>query len=91
MSGQIFLLYSIVVCTVFLKYDRSSLCTRSFSTALQYTALGRLSTVGSSDFDKIFENCYASCSFGLAKDISDDFGISIFFGSCVEKFEKQPF
>ncbi len=21
-----------------------------------------------SDFDKIFENCYASCSFGLAKD-----------------------
>jgi hypothetical protein len=25
--------------------------------------------LGSSDFDKIFENCYASCSFGLAKDI----------------------
>jgi hypothetical protein len=25
-------------------------------------------TVGSSDFDKIFENCFASCSFGLAKD-----------------------
>jgi hypothetical protein len=25
--------------------------------------------VGSSDFDKIFENCFASCSFGLAKDI----------------------
>jgi hypothetical protein len=25
--------------------------------------------VGSSDFDKIFENCFASYSFGLAKDI----------------------
>jgi hypothetical protein len=25
--------------------------------------------LGSSDFDKIFENCFASCSFGLAKDI----------------------
>jgi hypothetical protein len=27
------------------------------------------STLGSSDFDKIFENCFASCGFGLAKDI----------------------
>jgi hypothetical protein len=25
--------------------------------------------LGSSDFDKIFENCFASCGFGLAKDI----------------------
>ncbi len=25
--------------------------------------------LGSSDFDKLFENCYASCSFGLSKDI----------------------
>ncbi len=25
--------------------------------------------LGSSDFDKIFENCFASCSFGMAKDI----------------------
>ncbi len=25
--------------------------------------------LGSSDFDKIFENCFASCSFELAKDI----------------------
>jgi hypothetical protein len=25
--------------------------------------------VGSSDFDKIFENCFALCSFGMAKDI----------------------
>jgi hypothetical protein len=25
--------------------------------------------LGSSDFDKIFENCFASCSFGTAKDI----------------------
>ncbi len=25
--------------------------------------------LGSSDFDKIFENGYASCSFELAKDI----------------------
>jgi hypothetical protein len=24
-------------------------------------------TEGSSDFDKIFENCFSSCSFGLAK------------------------
>ncbi len=27
------------------------------------------STLGSSDFDKIFENCFASCGFGMAKDI----------------------
>jgi hypothetical protein len=27
------------------------------------------SILGSSDIDKIFENCFASCSFGLAKDI----------------------
>jgi hypothetical protein len=26
-------------------------------------------TLGSSDFDRIFENFHASCSFGLAKDI----------------------
>jgi hypothetical protein len=26
-------------------------------------------TLGSSDFDKILENCFASCAFGLAKDI----------------------
>jgi hypothetical protein len=26
-------------------------------------------TLGSSDFDKIFENCFASSSFELAKDI----------------------
>jgi hypothetical protein len=26
-------------------------------------------TVGSSDFDKIFENCFASWSFGMTKDI----------------------
>jgi hypothetical protein len=30
-----------------------------------------------SDFDKFFENCYASCSFGLAKDI-DDCGVYLF-------------
>ncbi len=28
-------------------------------------------TVGSSDFDKHFENCYALCSFRLSKDIVD--------------------
>jgi hypothetical protein len=27
--------------------------------------------LGSSDFDKIFDNCFASCSFGMAKDIQD--------------------
>jgi hypothetical protein len=52
-------------------------------------------TVGSSDFDKIFENCYASCSFGLAKDIKDYFrkGTFLYFvaflsflGFCVAKF-----
>jgi hypothetical protein len=51
--------------------------------------------LGSSDFDKIFENCFASCSFGLAKDISDYFRKGIFlnflvflsfFGFCVDKF-----
>jgi putative ribosome biogenesis GTPase RsgA len=26
-------------------------------------------TVGSSDFDKTFESCFASCNFELAKDI----------------------
>ncbi len=26
-------------------------------------------TLGSSDFEKFFENCFASCSFELAKDI----------------------
>ncbi len=29
----------------------------------------KLWAVRSSDFDNIFENCYASCNFGLAKDI----------------------
>jgi hypothetical protein len=33
--------------------------------------------VGSSDFDKNFENFYASCSFRLVKDIE------VFFGKCV--------
>jgi hypothetical protein len=36
------------------------------------------SIAGSSDFDKIFENCYAWCSFGLAKDILDCFRKGIF-------------
>ncbi len=26
-------------------------------------------TLGSSDFEKFFENCFGSCSFGLAKNI----------------------
>jgi hypothetical protein len=33
---------------------------------------------GSSDFDKSFENCYASCSFRLAKYLSDCFTKGIF-------------
>ncbi len=57
-------------------------------------------TLGSSDFDKIFENCYGSCSFGLAKDIQDCFikgsflyfvAFSIFYSSWFAKFEKRPF
>jgi hypothetical protein len=53
------------------------------------------SRVGSSDFDKIFENCFASCSFGMAKDIQDYFRKGIFlnflvflsfFGFWVDKF-----
>ncbi len=51
--------------------------------------------VGSSDFDKIFENCFASCSFGMAKYMQDYFRKGIFlnflmvlsfFGFCVDKF-----
>ncbi len=51
--------------------------------------------VGSSDFDKIFENCFASCSFGMEKDIQDYFRKDIFlnflmflsfFSFCVDKF-----
>jgi hypothetical protein len=34
--------------------------------------------LGCSDFDKIFENCYASCSFGLTKYIEDRFRMGIF-------------
>ncbi len=53
------------------------------------------SVIGSSDFDKIFENCFDSCSFGMAKDIQDYFRKGIFlnffmflsfFGFCVDKF-----
>jgi hypothetical protein len=33
------------------------------------TRRGTTCAFGSSDFDKIFENCFASCGFGLAKDI----------------------
>jgi hypothetical protein len=36
---------------------------------LQIKAHGAACGIGSSDFDKIFENGYASCSFELAKDI----------------------
>jgi hypothetical protein len=36
-------------------------------------------TRGSSEFDKIFDNCSASCSFRLAKDIYDDFKKVFFF------------
>jgi hypothetical protein len=48
--------------------------------------------LGSSDFDKIFQNCYASCSFESAKDLKDYFRKGIFlyclaflsfFGFCV--------
>jgi hypothetical protein len=37
--------------------------------------------IGHSDVDKIFEKCYASCSFGLAKDLKDCFrkGIFLYF------------
>ncbi len=54
--------------------------------------------LGSCDFDKIIENCYASCSFGLAKYIYvqkrnflNFLAFLSFFGSCVGKFEKRPF
>ncbi len=35
------------------------------------------------DFDKIFENCYASCSFVFAKDMYDCFRKGIFYIFCV--------
>jgi hypothetical protein len=31
------------------------------------------------NFDKILENCYASCSLGLAKDISDCFFVAFLY------------
>ncbi len=38
-------------------------------TILQWTAFTQVQyTLGSSDFVNIFENCYASCSFVMAKD-----------------------
>jgi hypothetical protein len=48
--------------------------------------------IGSSDFNKNFENCYAWCSFGLAKAtcIYDCFSKG-FFGSCVKKLVERPF
>jgi hypothetical protein len=43
--------------------------------------VNHMQALGSNDYDKILENCYASCSFGLAKDIEDSFitGILLFF------------
>jgi hypothetical protein len=46
--------------------------TKDTTSAVSQTQLYKcrdICRVGSSDFDKIFENCFASCSFGMAKDI----------------------
>jgi hypothetical protein len=57
------------------------------------------STLGSSDFDKNFENWFAAYSLDwqtidqpiLEKVFSLFCGVSIFFRICVEKFGKWPF
>jgi hypothetical protein len=42
---------------------------RTRSILIHHTGISVYCVLGSSDFDKIFENGYASCSFELAKDI----------------------
>jgi hypothetical protein len=46
---------------------------RAMSEDYMYMYIVLAPILGSSDFDKIFENCFASCSFGMAKGIQDYF------------------
>ncbi len=54
-------LYSLDHSMVTVYVDKSEICKK-------YIFMSNF-LLGSSDFDKIFENCYALCSFGFSKEI----------------------